>query len=140
MSEALDCPFCGSPAEEFGHDNHGLMYTSHGCSNKECPARRLRCPLGFWNTRHAAPVVISEGAPWVKCSDLPERAEDPYYGRRYSIPVLLHPSVASAMFRWDYRMNGWVEATWRDGCNPDDYSDWDISPTHWLPLPFPPKG
>ncbi len=134
MSEALDCPFCGSPAEEFGHDNHGLMYTSHGCSNKECPARRLRCPLGFWNTRHVAPVVISEEMTLAQVDHLQR-----IHSAAFDFITYGRPKEGSDKYKaaWDT-----MRSTMMPGPYPgiaEELSKASAKEAASLPLPLPPK-
>ncbi len=77
---------------------------------------------------------------WIECAaKLPQRDSHDYYQDRYSIAVSINTKHKS-LFRWDYRMRGWVDARWSDGCNPCDYSDWDIMPTHWRELPEGPRA
>ena len=48
MSEALPCPFCGSPCDDCrNEDGEGFL----GCSNEHCPAHKLAMTDEQWNTR-----------------------------------------------------------------------------------------
>jgi hypothetical protein len=50
-------------------------------------------------------------------------------------PVLL--AAAGTVFEGEYKpdANGW----WLANTDPTDYHDGQVWPTHWMPLPHPPK-
>lgn len=69
--------------------------------------------------------------------NLPPRADDEFYGHRYSVPVLIANSVTGQIFdrivRFDYRGHGWVFDGLPDGPDPENYEV--IHVTHWASFP-----
>lgn len=168
MSTILPCPFCGSAAATFAHDNHVLMYQSHGCSSKDCAAHSLRWPEGFWNTRAPAPwsVMVTDemvraffDRAFPQCGRgafSVEGDRDICAALREVLPA--HPTAttpdtrapASAWVACSERMpepccdvlvwlNGHTSVAWIDG----DGKWWRsnnriMEPAHWQPLPAAP--
>lgn len=69
-------------------------------------------------------VHIASAEPWQRVHEdddrtKPARDAHDYYGPRYSVVVQLRGFPGR--WRWDYRYDGWVDAGWEDGPDPDDY-------------------
>lgn len=119
----LPCPFCGSAAKTFGHDVHGLMYQSHGCSNKDCAAHSLRWPLGFWNARapQSRAGVVTGWTP------LTERAPD------HGCYLFFYPETTVDGCRYgETQCIAFWDSDQRVARG--DYHG-PADPTHWMPLP-----
>ena len=57
---------------------------------------------------------------------LPVKCNHAYYGKRYSVPVVAwnaEGTMHKCLVCWDYKNNGWVEATLYEGPDPSDYPD-----------------
>lgn len=67
----------------------------------------------------------------------PPKDNDQYYGKRYSVPVMVGNEttgqVAIVAYMWDYTEEGWVEATLCNGPYPGDYEVQYVS--HWAMWP-----
>jgi hypothetical protein len=70
-------------------------------------------------------------------SNMPPREKDPFYGERYSVPVLagneITGQVSIIAYAWDFENNGWVHATLENGADPCDYEVQYVS--HWATWP-----
>lgn len=130
MTENLKpCPFCGGEAKMIEAMNEAWV----SCLNEDCRASSLMTPTSEraaekWNTR--APVN-----EWQPIETAP----------RDGVPILLHGGNLSGEFYLNRRNKGCVIGFFADGkqywiCSNTDYYEVEIEhPTHWMPLPQPPK-
>ena len=71
---------------------------------------------------------------------LPEPADDPFYGRTYSVPVLVlmrHPKGKSwtRIACWHFGQDGWVSEGLREGPDVSDYEEEFRYALGWTPIP-----
>lgn len=70
-------------------------------------------------------------------SNKPPKESDPFYGSRYSVPVLagneITGQVSIVAYAWDFQMEGWVHAALEDGADPCNYEVQHVS--HWALWP-----
>ena len=101
----------------------------HGMMNL---MRRTMTPLEALRLRTRWQELAADGKP-----NFPPLDEDKYYGKRYSVPVLAGNvntgQVWETALRWDYQMLDWVESTFPNGPDPEDYEILVV--THWALWP-----
>jgi hypothetical protein len=112
MSELASCPFCGGPAKTpIKYD--GSLQTGCAGDFKDCAGADVLAPIAYWNTRTP---------DWQDISTAPRDGTE--------IIVLIRPKVI--------RLGWWFHPSSRT----KDWHDENgnvIHPTHWMPLPAPPK-
>lgn len=73
----------------------------------------------------------------LKTCGYPPPDDDKFYGARYSVPILAGNvttgQVALEAYMWDYKGNGWVLASLKEGTDPGDYEVQHVS--HWKMWP-----
>ncbi len=114
--ELLPCPFCGS-------NDISIQYPLININNTEikeviCENCLVQHDINIWNTRHS---------PWISVKDrLPD-----FETRVLAIDMKCNSYYPHFAY---YNDNSLIEEKNSWGC---EYGY--IEPTHWMPLPYPPK-
>ena len=113
MSELKPCPFCGGEASHIGE------YVN--CENKQCCLYICYASVTQWNTRTPQWQPIETAPKDCTHIDIFCRA----YGR---------------LTDCHYALDTWWRNTYTSEINGDQLERLDdIEPTHWMPVPTPPK-
>ena len=82
-------------------------------------------------------IRLREKQKWHRIEDeKPKRDNHPYYGKEYSIPVLVRcPGNKKHLARWYFTgdFNGWVDYSWSGGCKPENYDYLNV--IEWMYMP-----
>ncbi len=123
----LPCPFCGTPDPEYDNCDHGSgqWYSCRGCP--------VRVKVGYnedlkvaWNTR-AQPAVLAVPG-WRPIAEAPKDGT-PIMGFWTPSDGKVKPGC--------YGPTLFCDGEWVD---PEDIDDGYADPTHWMPLPAPPRS
>ena len=122
MSELKKCPFCGEVPEDY---DNGMAYWVK-CTNKICP----NCATEFsayhfdeWQFRPIEDALQARIPQWISVKDrLPEDEE-------MKLIATWHKNVMKIAY-YNQEIKSWVS---------NGYELWDVTVTHWMPIPEPPK-